>query len=310
MKKILIIGQLCQDIIMHNPQSVSVMGQNVWAEDIIVTFGGSAAYVSTALEHLGMEVDLWSTVGDDDTGLHITANIEKLGVDLSHVKVLKGMKTTRSMIVSKYSKKEFIGCSPMLPMVLPSCSVLENTCLIYIAGYMLYPELWSKDIFDFLEKANKIKIPILLDCQLNPTLNDSFKLSKISELLRLTHTFFMAEKEAAHIFGSIDRDMILKKILPLGVQNIILKHGDKGSELLGKNKGFFVKGYKVNAFDNVGAGDIYGAGYAYGVMKNWDILECIKFSTVFSALSLTKYEHYKEYPSLNDVKTIINEMEW
>ena len=81
MLRVLVVGEVCEDIILHNPKSVPVLEENIWSEDITVTMGGSASYVATALAHLGLRVELWSTVADDVTGRHLVQQISKYVVD-------------------------------------------------------------------------------------------------------------------------------------------------------------------------------------------------------------------------------------
>ena len=43
---VVVLGELCEDILMHNPNSVEVFEQKIWAKDVTVTAGGSAVYVA------------------------------------------------------------------------------------------------------------------------------------------------------------------------------------------------------------------------------------------------------------------------
>ena len=55
---VVVLGELCEDILMHNPNSVEVFEQKIWAKDVTVTAGGSAVYVSQALSRMGVDVRL------------------------------------------------------------------------------------------------------------------------------------------------------------------------------------------------------------------------------------------------------------
>lgn len=44
MIKALVLGELCEDILLHNPAGVEVMGQKTWAKDIVLSAGGSTYY--------------------------------------------------------------------------------------------------------------------------------------------------------------------------------------------------------------------------------------------------------------------------
>ena len=85
MKKALILGEVCQDIIVHDPRSVKVLEQPVWAGDVLTVAGGSAVFVASALNHLGIPVELWSTLGEDEVGLQLIDEMTGRGIDCSHV---------------------------------------------------------------------------------------------------------------------------------------------------------------------------------------------------------------------------------
>lgn len=68
MKDVIVIGEVCEDIIMHDPGAVEVMGAKIWARDIVSTIGGSASFAATAFAHLGEKVQLHSSIGNDFQG--------------------------------------------------------------------------------------------------------------------------------------------------------------------------------------------------------------------------------------------------
>lgn len=305
MLRVLVVGEVCEDIILHNPKSVPVLGENIWSEDITITMGGSASYVATALAHLGLHVELWSTVGDDVAGKNLIQQISEYEVDCNFVKKIKGMNTTRSIIICESSGKKFIGCSPMLPIILPLENRLDHTDIVYLAGYLLYPELWKKEIFLFLRKAQIMGIPVVLDGQFLPISFNPIKIAQLSKVLPFIHTFFTAQKEARQLTGSTLPDVAGKELLDMGVEHVVLKQGAKGCVVMSKEVTLKIPGYPVNAYDSVGAGDLFGAAYSYGLVNRWSIRTCAKFATVFSALSLEKYKGFKKYPSIEEVNKII-----
>ncbi|PKP57665.1 hypothetical protein CVT91_10115 [Candidatus Atribacteria bacterium HGW-Atribacteria-1] len=306
MLRVLVVGEVCEDIILHNPKSIPVLGENIWSEDITVTMGGSASYVATALAHLGLHVELWSTFGDDVTGSHLVQQISGYGVDCNFVKKIQGMDTTRCMVVCDSFRKKFIGCSPMLPMILPPEIRLDHTDIVYMAGYLLYPELWREEtFFFFLRKARIMGIPVMLDGQFLPISSNPIKMARLSEVLPLTHTFFAAQKEARQLTGSILPDVAGKELLDMGVEYVVLKQGAEGCVVMSKDVTLKIPGHPVHAYDSVGAGDLFGAAYSYGLVNRWSIRTCAEFATVFSALSLEKYKGFKKYPSIEEVSKTI-----
>ena len=57
--------------------------------------------------------------------------------------------------------------------------------------------------------------------------------------------------------------------------------------------------------DSVGSGDLFGAGYSFGILQGWEPRECTRFAAVFTALSLGKYDTHKILPSFEKVSQIL-----
>ena len=112
---VVVLGELCEDILMHNPNSVEVFEQKIWAKDVTVTAGGSAVYVSQALSRMGVDVRLCAVVGDDESGKRMLRDLQASPVHCSMVRMLPNSDTTRSIVICDGPEKDFKGCSPMLP---------------------------------------------------------------------------------------------------------------------------------------------------------------------------------------------------
>jgi len=304
--KVIVIGEMCEDILMHNPESVEVMGMKVWAEDITVTAGGSASYTSEALKHLGVDVNLCSVVGDDRMGKRLIDRMKNVGINCDMIKTLKNRKTTASMLICSKAEKEFLGCSPMLPIELPDIEKLKGVDMVYIAGYMLYPELWSDEAYAFFKELKKRNILLALDVQMQPVNNfDAMKITKFDRILPLIDVLFVAKKEADQIVGRKSAEEAGRIFVDLGCKSVVLKQGSDGAAIITGEGVRTIKNHPVDAYDTVGSGDVYGASFCYGLLNDWNIEKCGRFASVFTALSLKRYQEYKEYPSFEEVSEII-----
>lgn len=310
MKHIAVIGEICLDIIMHYPNSIEVYGEKIWAEDVTLTYGGSAALTSAALARLGRKVQIYGTIGDDSEGERIIQLLIKEGVDCSKVVVEKGVQTTRSMLRCTGARKEFLGCSPMLPIQIPPIETLDTTELIYVAGFVLYPELGSDEAFAYYREAAKRGIPIVTDGQcfgiesIDARLNE---FTKLMEMIPVSNVFLAAQKEIVHFRTHAEKEPeIAGMLLNLGLDTIIFKRGKDGAVLYEKGKVVEVPGYTVDAYDTIGSGDIFGAGFTYGLVQGWNSEQCLRFASVFAALSLERYQSAKEFPSVETVTKCVN----
>jgi len=304
MKHIAVIGEICLDVIMHQPRSVEVHGHNIWAGDIITTIGGSAALTSAALAHLGEPVKIFGTIGDDDAGDKIMRILQSACVDCSGITVLPGEKTTVSMIVCNKDQKDFLGCSPMLPLVIPDVDSLNQTKLVYVAGFLLYKEFWGEESIRYFKKARQMGIPIVTDGQCTGI--DAFDLdpnahAPYDEMLLLSDVFLAAKKELRHLLLENDEPGQACKMLKTGLKTLVIKRGAKGAVAFDADSSYEAEGYPVDVYDSVGSGDIFGAAYAYGILNGWPAKDCVEFATIFAACSLLEYKDRKQYPSLESV---------
>lgn len=307
MKNIAVIGEVCEDIIMHNPGTVEVMGAKVWAKDIVSTVGGSASIAAITFAHLGEKPKLHASIGKDQQGKMLCEMLERSGVDSSSLIPLGDKRTTRSMMICQGSEKQFLGCSPMLPITIPDIDSLNNTKFIHIAGFMLYPELWTDDAFAYYEEAKKRGIPIAVDGQ-RPHSDDinPFKIAPLQRILELSDVYFAAKKEVSQYSDSSDCNEVGKMLLSMGVKNVVLKQGAEGCAVFEQNGQIHkIEVYKVEPYDTIGSGDIFGASFVYGMINNYKIKDCARFASVFTALSLSEYEDYKIYPTKEDVMKIV-----
>ena len=58
----------------------------------------------------------------------------------------------------------------------------------------------------------------------------------------------------------------------------------------------------VQAVDRLGAGDVYRAGIAWGVLQKWSLDNCAKFANVVSGLQCTRYGNGTAIPSREEIE--------
>jgi sulfofructose kinase len=63
--------------------------------------------------------------------------------------------------------------------------------------------------------------------------------------------------------------------------------GDLGSMAWNGKRFFLVRGFQVPAVDTTGAGDVFHAGFIYGILRNWPVEVTLEFSNAAAALNCT-----------------------
>jgi sulfofructose kinase len=67
----------------------------------------------------------------------------------------------------------------------------------------------------------------------------------------------------------------------------------------------YSKGFEVEAVDTTGAGDIFHAGFIYGLMRNWDAVEILRFANAVAALKCTRMGG-RSVPTLEEVNSFLS----
>jgi sugar/nucleoside kinase (ribokinase family) len=312
MKYIDVIGQMCIDVIMHYPKSVEVNGEKLWAEDVVITAGGSGVYFSMAMAHLNERVRMYGPLGDDEESEKILRDLQKINVDCSNITILKDTSTNICMLVCDGPKGNYLGGPGLLPLTMPSIESLRDTKLIYVAGYMLYKEFWTDESFEYFKRAHELGIPIVIDGQW--TLSESFNsnpdnFAPLVKTLPFCSVYLAATKELCYLKNrSEDGSLEAAELLETGLRTAVVKLGSKGAVAYEKGGAYRTEGYQVeDVYDNIGSGDIFGAAYTHGFLCGWPTRQCLEFANVFAALSILRYKKRKQFPLKETVLNIVKE---
>lgn len=286
MVRALVLGELCLDVIVYNPQSVAVFGQPIWAEDIALRLGGSAAYAAQALHALDLEVSLRGVVGEDDA--HWLAHMREEGIDVEGVHRQTGQPMPRCIAICEGGRKRFVACSPFLPYDPETLAYpLEGTSLLYFGGYLLYPELWGGPLARLFEEANAHHALVALDTQMLPVPPDLFKDKALTPAtMRHVDVLFVNREEAQVLTGHTQSVEAAEELAALGPQVVVIKTGSKGCLTWSQGESILSEPFDVEARDPVGAGDYFGAAFAYGLLQEWNLQKASDFANAFAALCI------------------------
>jgi sugar/nucleoside kinase (ribokinase family) len=67
----------------------------------------------------------------------------------------------------------------------------------------------------------------------------------------------------------------------------------------------YVKGFEIKAVDTTGAGDVFHAGFIYGLLQNWEVTEILRFANAAAALKCRDLGGRKGIPKLGEVEELL-----
>jgi sugar/nucleoside kinase (ribokinase family) len=66
-----------------------------------------------------------------------------------------------------------------------------------------------------------------------------------------------------------------------------------------------VKGFKVDVLDTTGAGDVFHAGFIYGLLQHWDLEKILQFANAVAALKCRELGGRKGIPTLTETQEFL-----
>lgn len=299
---VLVIGELCLDIIVHRPKSVCVLGEPVWAEEVTLTPGGSVFYAGCTFNALGLGVFLRAAVGDDWEGKYLISELSRRGLATGGIMQVKNQSTQKCIASCDGENEHFIACSPPIGGFSQKINLLlPELKLIYIAGYLMYPEMWEDKFASFLSKAKRIGVKIFLDTQCLPISPAKILGALNPDILKNLDALILNSKEAELLTGEKDIKEAAKRLYKLGAAIIVIKLGKKGSLVYEGENLLYSPAFAVKVRNTIGGGDVFGAAFAYGLLQGWTLKKASNFANAAAALSIADRDAGKKIPILNEI---------
>jgi len=260
---------------------------------VIEQGGGPVATALVALAQMGVRTRFMGLSGDDAAGDSIKESLESGGVDASGLVQRKGHTSQLAFIAVERAtaRRTIFWQRPtggtMSPDELAHGS-LEGASLLMLDGLM--PEA----SISLARKAREFGIPVLLDA--GRVRDGMLELASLSD----------------HVVGSevFGRDMGMDpekprefsaRALEAFPQGLTITLGRRGCVHYGPDGCHEVPAYEVEPVDTTGAGDVFHAGYAYGVLKGFDIQRTLRFASAAAALSTLGLGGRAALPMVEDV---------
>ena len=281
-----VIGELNLDLILYGlPQSL-VLEREHLATDLSITLGSSSAIFAHNLSYLGNRVGFSSCIGDDPFGEICVQRLSASGVDVSHVKKLRG-KTTGLTVILPQRKERFILTYPGAMYELTERELdhafVFNAKHLHLSSYFLQKGIRPQLIHIF-RKAKEAGLTTSLDTNDDP--EDRWS-GDIQLLLRYVDILLPNERELCKLAQMNDVEKAVES-LSQKVRILVIKRGSQGAMArVGKEK-FLAYPPVVDVVDPVGAGDTFDAGFVHQFIRGAKIEDCLRFANCTGALSVTR----------------------
>ena len=236
--------------------------------------GGSAANTAAGIASLGGRAAFIGKVAEDEFGRIFRHDIRAAGVAFNTPAVAGERATSRSLILvtpdGQRTMNTFLGISTELDQGEVDPAVIQNANIVYLEGYLFDRDEAKAAFRQAVDIANKAGRRVAL------TLSDAFCVNRHrAEFLQLIRSgigiLFANESEILSLYETENFEEAARRVAqdtPLAV----LTRSEKGSLIISNGERVEVAAEPISkVVDTTGAGDLYAAGFLFGLALDYDL---------------------------------------
>jgi len=253
----------------------------------IETSGGSAGNTAAGIASLGGKAAYFGKVSDDHLGGVFSHDIRAIGVAYETLPLKGAPPTARSMIFvtpdGERSMNTYLGaCVELKPEDIDE-AVVAGSQITYFEGYLWDPPLAKEAI----RKA--AHIAHANDRKMSMTLSDPFCVDRYrAEFLDLMRSgtvdiVFANESELKSLYETASFDEALKAVRE-DCELTAVTRSEHGSVVVTRGETHAVDAFRIDKLvDTTGAGDLYAAGFLYGLTHDMGLVDCARLGSMAAA---------------------------
>ena len=296
-KKILVIGSSNTDMTIKG-EHLPVPGETILGGQFVMGPGGKGANQAVAAKRLGGNVEFICKVGRDIFGENALAGYRKEGMDISHVLYSDEASGVALILVDKSGENVISVAAGANGDITPADidSVAE---VIRRADYLILQlEIPVAAVLRAAEIAHEAGVYVIL----NPA--PACKLPE--ELFRYISLITPNQTESTIMTGvdvkdEESRSEAVKAFNRMGVKDVIITLGSKGSLVCTEGRQTFVPARKVKAVDATAAGDTFCGAVCVALSQGKSLEDAAIFATKASALTVQKMGAQDSIPYIGDL---------
>lgn len=245
--------------------------------------GGSAANTIAGLAALGARAGFIGVVGDDQLGRVFRHDIASLGVHFPTPSRDGGEATARCLVLvtpdGQRTMNTYLGASRLLGPDDVDDRAVAGTRILYLEGYLFDPPRAKQAFYKAARLAHENGGKVAL------TLSDPFCVARHREEFRAlvkdeVDILFANEAEIMALYEANSFEAAREAVRP-HAPIAALTRSELGSVVVAGEETHMVPAEPVShVVDTTGAGDLYAAGFLYGLSRALPLADCARFGNL------------------------------
>ncbi|GAA4901210.1 5-dehydro-2-deoxygluconokinase [Tessaracoccus lubricantis] len=304
--EILVVGRCSVDVY---PLQVGLPLEDV--QTFQKFLGGSATNVAVACARYGHTVTALTGVGDDPFGRFVRAELERSGVDASHVVVNPEFNTpvTFCEIFPPDNFPLYFYRQPTTPDLeirpddLPPHVGDYRITWLTASGLSVEP---SRETHRTLARSQRSGMLVYdLDYRARFWDDEVTASAHIGSLLEHADVAIGNLEECRIAVGETDPERAADALLERGVEIAVVKQGPVGTFAKSRTESTYVPASAIDVVNGLGAGDAFGGAVCHGLLSGWDLPRIIRFASAAGAIVASKLETSPAMPGEAEVEAML-----
>ena len=257
--------------------------------------GGKGANQAVAARRLGADVSFICKVGRDIFGDNAISGYQKEGIDCS--RILRSDKASgTALILVDGNAENCIAVAPGANADLTPEDVDSVADVIRSADYLILQlEIPVESVLRAAKIAHEAGVYVIL--------NPAPACHLPEELFGYISLITPNQTESALLSGVEDNlDAAVERLMQLGVKDVVVTLGSKGSLVISEGAKTLVPSLKVKAVDTTAAGDTFCGALCVALSEGCSLVDAAGFATKASALTVQKMGAQDSIPFRSDIK--------
>ena len=292
--KVVVIGSSNTDMTIKGDR-LPKPGETVLGGEFRMGPGGKGANQAVAAQRLGADVSFICKVGRDMFGDNAISGYQKEGIDCS--RILRSDKASgTALILVDGNAENCIAVAPGANADLTPEDVDSVADVIRSADYLILQlEIPVESVLRAAKIAHEAGVYVIL--------NPAPACHLPEELFGYISLITPNQTESALLSGVEDNlDAAVERLMQLGVKDVVVTLGSKGSLVISEGAKTLVPSLKVKAVDTTAAGDTFCGALCVALSEGCSPVDAAGFPTKASALTVQKVGAQDSIPFRSDIK--------
>ena len=292
--KVVVIGSSNTDMTIKGDR-LPKPGETVLGGEFRMGPGGKGANQAVAAQRLGADVSFICKVGRDIFGDNAISGYQKEGIDCS--RILRSDKASgTALILVDGNAENCIAVAPGANADLTPEDVDSVADVIRSADYLILQlEIPVESVLRAAKIAHEAGVYVIL--------NPAPACHLPEELFGYISLITPNQTESALLSGVEDNlDAAVERLMQLGVKDVVVTLGSKGSLVISEGTRTLVPSLKVKAVDTTAAGDTFCGALCVALSEGCSLVDAAGFATKASALTVQKMGAQDSIPFRSDIK--------